>query len=181
MSGFTPRPLFSTTLALSMLLGSVVAPSWATAAEPAPAAPAAAPAAPAAAPAAPAAAPAAPAAAPAAPVAAPAPAAAPAAAVAVPAVAGSYDVSYTDAVEKKTKEGVVIVSKKGEGFKVDYEDADGKYTGIAFLQGSTLGVAYAENNKASLYLLEPSATGGWKGRYMEAGDSFLSTEEWKRR
>ncbi|MBF0161952.1 MAG: hypothetical protein HQL88_06665 [Magnetococcales bacterium] len=87
---------------------------------------------------------------------------------------------YTDAVEKVTRDAVVIVSKRGEAFRVDYQDSDGKYTGIAFLQGNVLGVAYADESKPSLYLLEPDGT-GWKGRYIDSGETFLSKEEWKRR
>ncbi|MEO5350636.1 MAG: hypothetical protein H7836_13465 [Magnetococcus sp. YQC-3] len=111
---------------------------------------------------------------------APPPVAVPPAPIALPAVAGSYDVRYIDAVEKVAKEAVVIVSKRGEAFKVDYQDSEGKYSGIAFLQGNVLGVAYADASKPSLYLLEPDGT-GWRGRYIDSGDSFLSKEEWKRR
>ncbi|MBF0271563.1 MAG: hypothetical protein HQL98_05730 [Magnetococcales bacterium] len=114
----------------------------------------------------------------AAPAAAASAAAAPAAAA--PAVVGSYDVSGVSAVDKSNFEGVALVTKKGEAYQVKYEDSEGKYTGIAFMTGNTLGIAYSGENKPTICLMEPDGT-GWKGQCIEQSETFLSKESWKRR
>ncbi|MBF0140427.1 MAG: hypothetical protein HQL74_09115 [Magnetococcales bacterium] len=130
-------------------------------------------------PAAPAAAPAAAAPAPAAPApAAPAPAAP---AASKPVIVGSYDVTGVNAVDKSNFSGVAMISKKGEAFQVHYEDSEGKSTGIASMMGNVLGLAFSDDNKPTLCLMEPDGTTGWKGHCIEKEETFLNQETWKRR
>ncbi len=108
-------------------------------------------------------------------------AAAPAPAAGKPVIVGSYDVTGVNAVDKSNFSGVAMISKKGEAFQVHYEDSEGKSTGIASMMGNVLGLAFSDDNKPTLCLMEPDGTTGWKGHCIEKEETFLNQETWKRR
>ena len=79
----------------------------------------------------------------------------------MPTIVGSYDVSGVNAVDKKSYEGVAIISKKGEAYQVTYEDSDGKFLGVGFPMGNVFGIAFSTENKPTLSLMEPDGAIGW--------------------
>lgn len=99
----------------------------------------------------------------------------------LPVVPGSYDVVGINAVDKTSYAGVVLVSKKGEAYLVKYQDSDEKSTGIASQLGNVLAVAYADDNKATICLMEPDGMAGFRGQCVEQGEDLLYREDWKRR
>ncbi|MBF0256308.1 MAG: hypothetical protein HQL47_07575 [Gammaproteobacteria bacterium] len=93
---------------------------------------------------------------------------------------GAYDVKGVHATDKEAYEGVALVSAQGETFEVIYEDSEGKLKGIGLMQGDTFGVAFYKEGSLSLLLFKVES-GKLQGRWMDSGDSFVSTETWTRR
>ena len=84
-------------------------------------------------------------------------------------------------MNKKSYEGVAIVTKKGEAYQIAYEDSDTKLVGVGIPMGNVFGIAYSSENKPTISMMEPDGANGWKAQFIERGEKFISKETWKRR